>query len=352
MTPHPERQATAGNTTAGADEPRDARQVMLPSALCAAGLARQQVRAALASWGLGQLEDTAVLLATELVGNAVRHARHGGNELTLRIADTRAWLRIDVSDKDPRPPQPHLPAELDESGFGLVLVEALAAKWGVDQATEGKTVWIELATGRAQVHELVRPRLALPHRVEIVGRIRDVQRPARQGCRRRLSRSHQLGNPVKVVIDAGDLAVSPQNGRHLHRPLLDVGLRLLSNVIQERLMAEQPAHLAHRGLNGRRGLAPVARRPEHVCQSAAGHPGVHNLGRRRDHLSVLFGVILLAIAAAGPSALVFWRYPQAPGRELARVQRIHEQARHVTRPSSSEPGATKLPETGETDTEG
>jgi anti-sigma regulatory factor (Ser/Thr protein kinase) len=150
MTPHPERQATAGNTTAGADEPRDARQVMLPSALCAAGLARQQVRAALASWGLGQLEDTAVLLATELVGNAVRHARHGGNELTLRIADTRAWLRIDVSDKDPRPPQPHLPAELDESGFGLVLVEGLAAKWGVDQATEGKTVWIELATGRAR----------------------------------------------------------------------------------------------------------------------------------------------------------------------------------------------------------
>ncbi len=149
MTPHPERPATAGNTTADADEPRDARQVMLPSALCAAGLARQQVRAALASWGLGRLEDTAALLATELVGNAVQHARHGGNELMLRIADTGAWLRIDVSDNDPRPPQPHLPAELDESGFGLVLVEALAAKWGVDQATEGKTVWIELATGRA-----------------------------------------------------------------------------------------------------------------------------------------------------------------------------------------------------------
>jgi len=71
----------------------------------------------------------------------------------LRIADTGAWLRIEVSDADPRPPQPHLPAELDESGFGFVLVDALAAKWGVDQATAGKTVWIELDTGRADHSE-------------------------------------------------------------------------------------------------------------------------------------------------------------------------------------------------------
>jgi anti-sigma regulatory factor (Ser/Thr protein kinase) len=149
MTFHPERSATAGSKAAGADEPRQARQVALPSAPRAAGLARQEIREALTSWGLDRLEDTAVLLATELVGNAVRHAHHDGSELELRIADTGAWLRIEVSDADPHPPQPHLPAELDESGFGFVLVEALAAKWGVDQATAGKTVWIELDTGRA-----------------------------------------------------------------------------------------------------------------------------------------------------------------------------------------------------------
>jgi anti-sigma regulatory factor (Ser/Thr protein kinase) len=149
MTSHPERPATLGSTPAHADEPRPHRQVTLPSAPRTAGLARQQVRAALASWGLDRLEETAVLLATELVGNAVRHARHGGSELELRISDTGAWLRIEVSDADPRPPQPHLPGELDESGFGFVLVEALAAKWGVDQAMAGKTVWIELDTGRA-----------------------------------------------------------------------------------------------------------------------------------------------------------------------------------------------------------
>jgi serine phosphatase RsbU (regulator of sigma subunit)/thioredoxin reductase/anti-sigma regulatory factor (Ser/Thr protein kinase) len=147
MTSYSERRANAGNMAAGADTPR-ARQVTLPSAPRAAGLARQEVRDALVSWGLGRLEDTAVLLTSELVGNAVRHAHHGGKELELRIADTGASLRIEVSDADPRPPQFHLPAELDESGFGFVLVEALAARWGVDQATAGKTVWIELDTGR------------------------------------------------------------------------------------------------------------------------------------------------------------------------------------------------------------
>jgi anti-sigma regulatory factor (Ser/Thr protein kinase) len=150
MTLHPERSAAARSTAGTADEPRYARQVTLPSAPRAAALARQEVRDPLTLLGLRRLEDTAVLLASELVGNAVRHARHGGTVLELRIADTRAWLRIEVADADPRPPQPHFPAGLDESGFGLVLVEALAAKWGVDQSAAGKTVWVELDTGRAR----------------------------------------------------------------------------------------------------------------------------------------------------------------------------------------------------------
>jgi len=149
MTTYPARPAAAGNQKAGTDEPDHVLRVTLPAASRAASLARQGVRDALGRRGLSHLEDTAVLLVSELVSNAVLHAHHGGSQLELRVADTGTWLRIEVSDADPRPPQPHIPAGLDESGFGFVLVEALAAKWGVDQAAAGKTVWIELDTGRA-----------------------------------------------------------------------------------------------------------------------------------------------------------------------------------------------------------
>ena len=100
--------------------------VALPAAGQAAGVARRRVRDALASWGLAHLEETAALLVSELAGNAVRHARTGASRLELRIEAAGTWLRIEVSDGDPRPPRPRAPSGLEESGFGFVLVEALA----------------------------------------------------------------------------------------------------------------------------------------------------------------------------------------------------------------------------------
>ncbi|SRR6266567_3202052 len=84
-----------------------------------------------------------------LVGNAVRHARTDGSRLELRLEAAGTWLRIEVSDGDPRPPQPRAPSGLEESGFGFVLVEALAGKWGVRETAAGKAVWIELTTEQA-----------------------------------------------------------------------------------------------------------------------------------------------------------------------------------------------------------
>ena len=51
-------------------------------------MARRRVRDALALWGLRHLDETATLLVSELVGNAVRHASTGGSRLELRLEAT------------------------------------------------------------------------------------------------------------------------------------------------------------------------------------------------------------------------------------------------------------------------
>src|SRR5262249_26292867 len=68
----------------------------LPAAGRAAGQARQATRDALAAWRVAHLEDTAVLIVSELVTNAVRHARTGPVALALRLEGAGAWLRIEV----------------------------------------------------------------------------------------------------------------------------------------------------------------------------------------------------------------------------------------------------------------
>ena len=148
MRAHPEGSAIVCNQLPGAGQQGRVCRMTLPAAGQAAGLARQRTREALASWELGQLEETAVLLVSELVGNAVRHARSSASGLQLRLVAARTCMRIEVTDADPRPPQPRAPAEMDESGFGFVLVDALASGWGVDHGAAGKTVWIELDTGQ------------------------------------------------------------------------------------------------------------------------------------------------------------------------------------------------------------
>ena len=127
----------------GAEETQLNLQMMLPTANRAVKLARETTRDALATWQLAYLEETAVLLVSELVTNAVRHAR-GSDAITLELQAAGTWLRIEVQDADPRWPQPRTPAEFDGSGFGFVLVDALAGKWGVRETATGKAVWAEL----------------------------------------------------------------------------------------------------------------------------------------------------------------------------------------------------------------
>ncbi|MFB6889684.1 SpoIIE family protein phosphatase [Kitasatospora sp. NPDC056327] len=113
----------------------------LPAEPTAVSRARRLVRAALAEWGVEELTDTAELLVSELVTNAVRYASAPiGVRLTL--GET---LLVEISDPLPDPPRERHAAEADEGGRGLELVARLALHWGARAEGMGKVVWFEQA---------------------------------------------------------------------------------------------------------------------------------------------------------------------------------------------------------------
>ena len=115
----------------------------LPASSESVRTGRHAVRVVLSAWRLSCLEENAVLVVSELLTNAVRHARDT-DAIELDLHATRAWLRIEIQDRDRQWPRPRVLDELSESGFGFVLIDALAAKWGVRETETGKAVWAEL----------------------------------------------------------------------------------------------------------------------------------------------------------------------------------------------------------------
>jgi anti-sigma regulatory factor (Ser/Thr protein kinase) len=89
-----------------------------------------------------ELIDLAVLLANEIVTNAVLHAR---TSFTLAaVVSQNEVLRVIVKDDNPRLPQVALAPTDAASGRGLMMVQALADHWGIDSDETGKRVWFEL----------------------------------------------------------------------------------------------------------------------------------------------------------------------------------------------------------------
>jgi len=117
-------------------------RLALPPDVPAVRLARQATRDALAAWQLDHLEDHAVLIVSELVTNAVRHAVDTG-AVGLELTSAPTWLRVEVQDGDPHWRAMDRLDDCDESGFGFVLVDSLADRWGVRRVCAGKAVWAE-----------------------------------------------------------------------------------------------------------------------------------------------------------------------------------------------------------------
>jgi anti-sigma regulatory factor (Ser/Thr protein kinase) len=127
-------------------------QFTLRATPSAAGQAREAVRHILLTWDLEPLADTAMLLSSELVTNAVRHA---GTRLHVELSRLPiGGLRIAVSDAAPGDwPRVNQPGVDDEGGRGMWLVDKLATTWGTTTGRRGKSVWFELLLDAMAVEE-------------------------------------------------------------------------------------------------------------------------------------------------------------------------------------------------------
>ncbi|MEU9881763.1 ATP-binding SpoIIE family protein phosphatase [Streptomyces phaeochromogenes] len=109
------------------------------------GRARAVVREQLHVWGFNSLVDSAELLVSELVTNAVRHSHSRPIELRLVRGET---LLCEVDDDDHTLPTLLSARRLDEFGRGMRVVSTLAREWGTSRTSSGKTVWFELTLPR------------------------------------------------------------------------------------------------------------------------------------------------------------------------------------------------------------
>jgi two-component sensor histidine kinase len=99
-----------------------------------------------ASWLPAEIESTLLLLVCELVNNAVRHGGAGEDEIIELELGALDDGRVIVQVSDPGTGFEHMPRDQpldEEGGWGLVLIESMAERWGVEH--DGRTcVWFEL----------------------------------------------------------------------------------------------------------------------------------------------------------------------------------------------------------------
>ncbi|MFF1450107.1 SpoIIE family protein phosphatase [Streptomyces sp. NPDC058274] len=120
----------------------DVAEWRLPREAAEVAHARRLVRGRLRAWGLDAAVETAELLVSEVVTNAVRHG--SGESVGLRLVRTDALL-CEVTDDEPGLPALLGAGVYDESGRGLRVVSRLAREWGASASGHHKTVWFEQA---------------------------------------------------------------------------------------------------------------------------------------------------------------------------------------------------------------
>jgi anti-sigma regulatory factor (Ser/Thr protein kinase) len=114
----------------------------LPPDHTAPSLARRFVGSTVRGWGFDGLVSDAQLLVSELVTNAILHAR---SSVTLAVRQDPSCVRVEVCDGSSAPPRLRAYGPEAVTGRGMQLVDRIAWRWGVTARDEGKCVWFELA---------------------------------------------------------------------------------------------------------------------------------------------------------------------------------------------------------------
>ena len=115
--------------------------------------ARDFTVATLGRWGIGERSDDIVVVVSELLTNALRHARPTAAAwpqppVRLGLIHPGPCVLCAVSDPSDQVPEPREPDWLDETGRGLHVVAALSDDWGCTTPSRlGKVVWATFATG-------------------------------------------------------------------------------------------------------------------------------------------------------------------------------------------------------------
>lgn len=116
-----------------------------PPQLLSVPRARRRIARTVGDWGCVELVADAALLGSELVSNALLHGSLRDRLFRVAVERTVAGVRVSVTDPvGERWPQPRTAEAREQFGRGLMIVQAVASRWGVLARTVGKTVWAEL----------------------------------------------------------------------------------------------------------------------------------------------------------------------------------------------------------------
>jgi anti-sigma regulatory factor (Ser/Thr protein kinase) len=114
-----------------------------------AALVRHQLCEDLRRAGVSQPTiDEVMLVASELLGNAIRHTPHVPDnvlEVSWKLDET--GVTVGVDDNSTKPPQRRTPSPHEPAGRGLRIVDALTDGWGVIPHKAGKRVWAHVPNG-------------------------------------------------------------------------------------------------------------------------------------------------------------------------------------------------------------